>query len=242
MLYAEDDILRLAPWEKRLLGLPLPRFAVRWLRRFSRTKYGERDDLMRAFVYRTIGIRIGKYSYGFEQFCNKGSMVAEIGAFTSMAANVNYSLGNHPLDRVSTHPFFYLKKFGLISADREEVIAGVPKNGKITIGHDVWIGRDVTLLTGVTVGHGAVIAAGAVVTKDVPPYAIVGGVPAKLIRYRFDEATIQKLLQLAWWAWPDDKLRERAGDFFDVAGFGEPRRVGGWNSAPAAQAGRLGLS
>jgi acetyltransferase-like isoleucine patch superfamily enzyme len=219
LTYAEDDIRPLSAWENRLLGMKLPAFLQRRLRRHSRKKYRERDDLMRALVLKTTGIRVGKYTYSYEQLCHKGSMVAEIGAFTSMAANINYSLGNHPLDRVSTHPFFYLKKFGLVGADRDDIIASVPKNGKITIGHDVWIGRDVTLLTGITIGTGAVIAAGAVVTKDVPPYAIVGGVPAKIIRYRFDEPTIARLLASAWWTWSDAELAARAIEFADPAHF-----------------------
>ena len=90
-----------------------------------------------------------------------------------------------------------------------------PRNIPVTMGHDVWIGRDVTLLCGTHIGTGAVVAAGAVVTKDVPPYAIVGGVPAKILKYRFDPKTIAGLLASEWWLWPDDKIKARIGDFFD---------------------------
>lgn len=211
--YAQDDITPLAAWEKSLLGLKLPKFALRKLRRYSEKKYGPRNDLTRALTEAQSGIKVGKYSYGFEPLCFKGARVAEIGAFTSIATNVHASLGNHPTDRASTHPFFYLKDFGFRSDSKPEIAV---KNEKIIIGHDVWIGRDVTLMTGITIGHGAIIAAGAVVTKDVPPYAVVGGVPAKLIRYRFDDDTIQKLLQSQWWAWDDEKLRRNVDRFLDV--------------------------
>ncbi len=218
MEYGQDDILLRAAWERYLSCLQnIPKFVWRKIRKLSRQKYGARDDLMRLCIKNTTGISVGKYTYGYEPLCFKGAPLINIGAFTSIATNVNISLGNHPTDRVSTHPFFYLKEFGFRDDSRMEV---APKGGPVTIGHDVWIGRDVTILTGITIGHGAVIAAGAVVVKDVPPYAIVGGVPGKLIRYRFDEPTIEKLLESAWWTWPDDKIRKNLSKFFDAKSFG----------------------
>jgi acetyltransferase-like isoleucine patch superfamily enzyme len=87
--------------------------------------------------------------------------------------------------------------------------------GPITIGHDVWIGRRAMIMSGVTIGNGAVIGAGAVVTRDVAPYSIVGGVPAKLIRFRFEQPTIDALQRIRWWDWPDDDIRSRV-DLFDL--------------------------
>jgi acetyltransferase-like isoleucine patch superfamily enzyme len=214
--YAEDDLHPLKWWEEKLLSIPLPNLLVRALRRYSRIRDGWRNDLYRAYLLKTTGIRVGKYTYGFVPLCDKDSTVAEVGAFTSIATNVNYSAGNHPLTCVSTHPFFFFKEVGFIEDSIPELM---PKRDKITIGHDVWIGRDATILTGVTIGIGAVVAAGAVVTKDVTPYAIVGGVPARVIRMRFDQAKIEKLLQSAWWTWNDEKLRSRIYDFVDPETF-----------------------
>ncbi len=213
--YAIDDIEIKAAWEDKLAAAKLPRLIYRKLKKFSKKRYGEKDDLLRLRMHKLYDIRIGKYSYGFEPFCFPGTCVREIGAFTSIATNTAATLGNHPLDRVSTHGFFFMKEFGFVNEPHDLI-----SDDDIFIGHDVWIGRDVTILTGVTIGTGAVVGAGAVVTRDVPPYAVVAGVPAKVLRYRFDEATIQKLLASKWWTWPDDKIRENIGAFLDVASFG----------------------
>lgn len=214
--YAEDDLAPLPAWERKLAGMNLPRFLQKKVDRHASRKYGYRNDFSRLRFFLKRGIRVGKYSYGFERLCGKASMVAEIGAFTSISADVKCSYGNHPVDRVSTHPFFYLPDYGFTAESHVEI---APKNGKIVIGHDVWIGRDSTILTNVTIGHGAIVAAGAVLTKDVPPYAIVGGVPAKIIRYRFDGPTIARLLEMQWWLWSDARLRQTIGDFLSPSTF-----------------------
>ena len=109
--------------------------------------------------------------------------------------------GEHRVDWVTTYPFSAI--WPAVAGH----IPGHPKTkGNVIIGNDVWIGMNVFILSGVTIGDGAVVGAGALVSKDVPPYAIVGGNPAKIIRYRFDPQTIKKLLSIAWWNWSDDEI------------------------------------
>jgi acetyltransferase-like isoleucine patch superfamily enzyme len=125
---------------------------------------------------------------------------AHVGRYCSLN-DASYLLtgGNHHPEFVSTCHFYWTTGFG-------EPESGA-SSGPILIGNDVWTGFDSIILSGVTIGDGAVIAAGAVVTKDVPPYAIVGGVPAEIIRYRFDEETRAALLRIRWWDWPESKIR-----------------------------------
>lgn len=147
---------------------------------------------------------------------------AKIGNYCSIAENVKSGFGQHPLDRVSTHPAFFYdtrSQLGWKLYDREQCSDYNPfrlsKDGEhlISIGDDVWIGSDVLLMDGVTIGTGAVVAAGAVVTKDVPPYAIVGGVPAKMIRYRHTPDRIEELLKSKWWEKTPKQLREESGEW-----------------------------
>jgi hypothetical protein len=119
-----------------------------------------------------------------------------------------FIFGEHRTDLVSTYP---LRTLLTGSAENVDAI----DKGSITIGSDVWLGTRAVVMSGVTVQHGAVVAAGAVVTRDVPPYAIVGGVPARVIRYRFDERTIRALLAIAWWEWPDEIMLERLSSLYD---------------------------
>ena len=124
-----------------------------------------------------------------------------IGNYCSVAKNVEIYLGgNHRIDWVSTYPFppFF--------AQASHIQDYVTSRGDVTIGSDVWLCQNTTILSGVTIGHGAVVANGAVVTKNVEPYAIVAGNPAKFIRWRFDEPTREALLNSAWWDWPEDEI------------------------------------
>lgn len=132
---------------------------------------------------------------------------AKIGRFCSIAPDCLIGLGNHPLEMFSTSPIFYRKenplKYKLLEDDLD-----VTEYRPIDIGHDVWIGARVIILDGVTIGTGSVIAAGSVVTKNVPSYAVVAGVPAKVIKYRFSELIIERLLDSMWWAWTLEKILE----------------------------------
>jgi acetyltransferase-like isoleucine patch superfamily enzyme len=131
-----------------------------------------------------------------------------IGKFCSLAFGVCIGPGEHYTNRVSTFPV-------KIRTLQEDDADAFPLQKKTIIGNDVWVGNNVTILNGVTVGDGAVIAAGAVVTRDVPPYAIVGGVPAKILKYRFDPETIEYLEKLQWWNKDVDWLRNNK-HFFSV--------------------------
>jgi len=131
-----------------------------------------------------------------------------IGKFCSIACGAKFlfNSANHTLDSLSTYPFpIFFEEWGL---KKENVTDAWDNKGDIVIGNDVWIGYEAVILAGVTVGDGAIVGTRAVVTKDVPPYTIVGGVPAKQIRRRFSENVIEKLLELQWWDWPRDKIAE----------------------------------
>lgn len=148
---------------------------------------------------------IGEYSYGNIKIHDSGrSSNLKIGKFCSISQDVNIFLGGeHRSDWVSTYPFPILKK----SWPSASKITGHTKTkGDVIIGNDVWIGYGVTIMSGVTIGDGAIIGAKAVVTKNVDPYTIVGGVPAKIIRKRFSETQIKKLLSISWWNWSNKKI------------------------------------
>lgn len=131
-----------------------------------------------------------------------------IGKFCSIACGAKFlfTSANHTLRSLSTYPFpLFFEEWGL---DKAHMAQAWDNKGDIVVGNDVWIGYEAVLLSGVTIGDGAIIGTRAVVTQDVPPYTIVGGVPAKSIRRRFDDATIDALLALRWWDWPREKLAQ----------------------------------
>lgn len=147
----------------------------------------------------------------------------KIGRYTCIATDVMTVAGSHPTSKfVSIHPAFYSTRkqsgFTYVSEDKFSDFSYIDKDQKFTvvIGNDVWIGSGVKIMEGVTIGDGAVVAAGAIVTKDVPPYAIVGGVPAKIIGHRFDEETIEKLLEMKWWEKDQAWIKKHADKFDDV--------------------------
>ena len=155
---------------------------------------------------------VGNFSY-IEPYCRISSTT--IGKFCSIAPFCVIGPLSHPLEHASTHPAFYLhaERYSYNFVD-ESSDASQPL--RTTIGNDVWVGSGVFVRRGITIGDGAVLGAGAVVIKDVPAYSIVGGVPAKVIRMRFDEDTVKALLDLQWWNKDDTWLREHAPLFKDV--------------------------
>lgn len=137
------------------------------------------------------------YNYDF----SKVKLV--IGKFCAIAAETRFIMtGDHKLDAISTYPFPIFQQGWETVYD----VANLPVKGDIIVGNDVWFGYDSLIKNGVTIGDGAIIAARAVVVKDVPPYAVVAGNPAKVVKFRFDDATIARLLNIAWWNWDIQKI------------------------------------
>ncbi len=157
---------------------------------------------------------LGDYSYVMQD-C--GVWCAEIGKFSNIAAAVRINATNHPTWRPTLHHFTYRASDYWEDAGHEEEFFAWRRSNAVRIGHDTWLGHGVTVLPGVTIGDGAVVGSGAVVTKDVAPYTIVAGVPARPIRERFDRRTAERYQALAWWDWDHVRLRAALDDFRELS-------------------------
>lgn len=164
--------------------------------------------------YHIYHCTVGDYTY---IAANSRISMTDIGKFCSIGPNFFCGYGIHPTDAVSTSPMFYstMKQNGTTLSKEDKI----QERKRINIGNDVFIGMNVTVLDGVTIGDGAIIGAGAVVSKDIPPYAIAVGSPIRIIRYRFDENTIQKFLNLKWWDKDMNTLRLVEKKFFSPSEF-----------------------
>lgn len=200
------------------------------------------------------GCRIGKHTYGYEAMLRWPYLCKSIGKFTSINGTACIP-ANHPTDRITTSGILYTygdpdrtdglsdffnvdetfitkrkqlcEKYGRYIQSEYDVdhISKLAKNNPVEIGNDVWIGWNAVIMPGVTIGDGAIVAAGAVVTHDVPCYAIVGGVPAKVIKKRFSDEIIKQLMKIKWWNWPDEKIKENLELFYKPEKFVEKFRV-----------------
>ena len=163
--------------------------------------------------------KMGAYSYvGVDNFFAH----TKIGRYSSIGNHIKVVALTHPTHGVSTHPAFYSADYegrAYVDTNKETEVLKTQDGWQCEIGNDVWIGSHVLIKGGVKIGDGAVVAMGSVVTKDVPPYSIVGGVPAKVIKYRFDDDTITKLMQIQWWDKDQEWIKKYADKFMDVNSF-----------------------
>lgn len=180
----------------------------------------KRNIAMSAFVYagskvaKTAkihrGCKIRNSNVGAHSYVAANSWLtnADVGRFCSIGNGVTIGLATHTMTNISTSPLFTLRKnaTGVAWIDKD-LAENSDDFARTTIADDAWIGSNAMLMSGVKIGVGAAVGAGAVVTKDVPPYAIVAGVPAKIIKYRFDETIREQLLQSKWWEMPDEAIK-----------------------------------
>ena len=178
----------------------------------ANTALGKHTNIVAPYFLHDV--RLGDYSYIAR---NRNISHCTIGKFCSIGPNFCCGLGIHPTNGISTAPMFYstAKQNGMTMCEKNKV----EEAKQAVIGNDVFIGANVTVLDGVKIADGAVIGAGAVVTKDIPPYAVAVGVPAKVVKYRFDEATVKALLEKQWWNGTEESLRLVERDFWNVDEF-----------------------
>lgn len=161
------------------------------------------------------GSRVANATFGDYAYCDRYADIAnaDIGKFANIAAFSRIGATDHPLETAACHHFLYRSDDYWDDAEPDAAFFARRRARRATIGHDTWIGAHALVKPGVTLGHGAVVAAGAVVTKDVAPYTIVAGNPARVLRLRQPAAIAERLIALAWWDWPHDVLRARLDDF-----------------------------
>ncbi|MCR9112893.1 MAG: chloramphenicol acetyltransferase [Rhodobacteraceae bacterium] len=161
------------------------------------------------------GSRVQHSSFGDYSYCDRVCDIAnaQIGKFSNIASFVRIGASDHPLERASLHHFMYRSASYWDDVEDDADWFDKRRARRAVIGHDTWIGHNAQIKPEVTVGHGAVVAAGAVVTRDVAPYTIVGGLPARPMRDRLPAQLAERLVALAWWDWEHDRIRDALPDF-----------------------------
>jgi phosphonate metabolism protein (transferase hexapeptide repeat family) len=161
------------------------------------------------------GSRIAHSTIGDYSYCDRFADIANttVGKFANIAAFVRIGATDHPMDKASLHHFHYRSADYFDDAVDDAAWFAHRRSRRTVIGHDTWLGHGAQVRPEVTIGHGAVVAGGAIVTKDVAPYMIVAGIPAVPLRARFSNQIADRLMALAWWDWPHDRLRTALDDF-----------------------------
>lgn len=177
-------------------------------------KYGYREDLIRYWLKKYKNVSIGRYTYGWQNM-SPFDMIASIGAFTSIGKNILLVPNTHNIHYVTTSPILTNPSFNMM--EQMEYKEKYPAKS-IHIGNDVWIGSNVTIFQDVHVGDGAVIGAGSIIRKNVPPYAVVINTD-QILKYRFNKEFCNKLLEVKWWNWEEDKIRKLEKNFYHISDF-----------------------
>lgn len=173
------------------------------------------DTTFGAYVEIGRGSRLAHSHFEDYSYCDRFADIANtsIGKFSNIAAFVRIGATDHPMDKASLHHFHYRSDDYFDDAEKDEAWFAHRRSRRTIIGHDTWLGHGAQVRPGVRIGHGAVVAGGAIVTKDVPPYMIVAGLPAVSMRPRFAVNIADRMMALAWWDWPHDQLRGALDDF-----------------------------
>ncbi|MEP3688097.1 MAG: chloramphenicol acetyltransferase [Sulfitobacter dubius] len=172
------------------------------------TQFGRYVEIGRAT--RLAHSEIGDYSY-CDRWCDIAN--TQVGKFSNIAASVRIGATDHPMEKASLHHFHYRAGDYFDGAEDDADWFALRRSRRTVIGHDTWLGHGAQVRPEVTIGHGAVVAGGAIVTRDVAPYMIVAGIPAKPLRRRFSESIAARMEELAWWDWPHDRLQASLKDF-----------------------------
>lgn len=196
------------------------------------------DATFGRFVEIGRGTRLAHSHFDDYAYCDRSCDIANttVGKFANIAAFVRIGATDHPMDKASLHHFHYRSGDYFDDADHDDTWFAHRRTRRTVIGHDTWLGHGAQVRPEVTIGHGAIVAGGAIVTKEVPPYMIVAGIPAVPLRPRFTPDISERLLALAWWDWPHDALRTALEDFRTLSAEAFLERYEGAAICPKASA------